>query len=539
MKCEYCNNADVILKSTGKPGRFCSKKCKSDYIVKKRKTTNIERYGVDNVSKSIDILNRRNENNIKKYGVANPFSLEVFQKKQQASCIKKYGVPFATQSYEIQQKQRLSWNNYKGNNPLSDSNIRQKRELTLLERYGVKHPILNSDIKEKIEKTCEELYGYKKPTKNPIISKKISDKLSTTEIQDKIKKTNNYKYGVDHFNQIPIKNKLKLLKDPQWLQDKINKLGQTGVAVALDVSIDTVRKYVNFYKISVEYKQSAFEKSVINYLKTIYFDSIIFNSRKIIGKELDIYIPDKNIAIECNGTYWHSDLNSRSRMYHLNKTQLCNNSGIHLIHIWEHDWILKTELIKSRLNSIFNKNKKIYARNCRIELIDKKTSDNFLLTNHVQGSCSSKINIALRLLDTNQIVSIMTFGKSRFNKSCEYELLRFCSSMNYTVVGAASKLFEFFKKTYNPANIISYSDKSFNTGNLYKKLGFTFIGTSSPSYRYTRDYLETFNRIRFQKHKLKKLFPDTFDPNLSEWEIMKLNGYDRVWDCGNDVWKFH
>ena len=41
-----------------------------------------------------------------------------------------------------------------------------------------------------------------------------------------------------------------------------------------------------------------------------------------------------------------------------------------------------------------------------------------------------------------------------------------------------------------------------------------------------------YNRMNFQKHKLKKLL-STYDPLLSEWENMKLNGYDRIWDCGS------
>ena len=41
--------------------------------------------------------------------------------------------------------------------------------------------------------------------------------------------------------------------------------------------------------------------------------------------------------------------------------------------------------------------------------------------------------------------------------------------------------------------------------------------------------------MSFQKHKLKKLLP-LFDEKLSEWENMKNNGFDRIWDCGNDKW---
>ena len=31
---------------------------------------------------------------------------------------------------------------------------------------------------------------------------------------------------------------------------------------------------------------------------------------------------------------------------------------------------------------------------------------------------------------------------------------------------------------------------------------------------------------------------DQFDSNLTEWENMQLNNYDRIWDCGNISYKY-
>ncbi len=46
-----------------------------------------------------------------------------------------------------------------------------------------------------------------------------------------------------------------------------------------------------------------------------------------------------------------------------------------------------------------------------------------------------------------------------------------------------------------------------------------------------------FSRLQFQKHKLKNIL-ENFDPNLTEWENMQLNGFDRIWDCGNLVFSY-
>jgi hypothetical protein len=65
-------------------------------------------------------------------------------------------------------------------------------------------------------------------------------------------------------------------------------------------------------------------------------------------------------------------------------------------------------------------------------------------------------------------------------------------------------------------------------------LNFEFLHRSPPSYFYTKDYQKIYHRIKFQKNKLSSL--DNFNPELTEWQNMCSNGYDRIWDCGNDVW---
>ena len=129
----------------------------------------------------------------------------------------------------------------------------------------------------------------------------------------------------------------------------------------------------------------------------------------------------------------------------------------------------------------------------------------------------------------------MIFGKPRFNKKYDYELIRFCSKMNINVVGAASKLFKHFKINYN-GSIISYANRRFSNGNLYETLGFTKIDETKPNYFYIKGKT-LLSRNKCQKHKLKNLL-DNFDENLSEHENMLNNGYLKVYDCGNLVFTF-
>jgi hypothetical protein len=130
----------------------------------------------------------------------------------------------------------------------------------------------------------------------------------------------------------------------------------------------------------------------------------------------------------------------------------------------------------------------------------------------------------------------MTFVKSRFDRSIEWEVSRYCSALNHTVVGGGSRLFSEFVKNYNPKNVVTYSDRRYFSGEIYLRLGFTFVDNTRPNYYYIIDGYDTLqSRINWQKAKLGKKLT-VFDPALSEWENMKINGFDRIWDCGHSKW---
>ena len=67
--------------------------------------------------------------------------------------------------------------------------------------------------------------------------------------------------------------------------------------------------------------------------------------------ELDIYLPEKNLAFEYNGNYWHD---KKPKGYHRNKTKMCAEAGVELYHVWESDYNDNPEeifeLIKLELN---------------------------------------------------------------------------------------------------------------------------------------------------------------------------------------------
>lgn len=298
----------------------------------------------------------------------------------------------------------------------------------------------------------------------------------------------------------------------------------------------------NYYNLNIlsgpDFKSKK-ELDVVEFLRENKIKTI--SGYRKLGTEVDIYLPDYNVAIEFNGLYWHSEKSSGKKYnYHIDKTRVCEAKGVKLIHLFEDTWEYKSDIVKSRLLNEFKKTKKrIYARKCEVKEIDSRSKNNFLENNHLQGKDVSKVKLGLFF--EGSLVSVMTFSGFRKSmgrdkkKGC-YELSRFCSILNTNVIGGAGKLLSYFESNYGPKVLITYADRSWtsklNISNLYINLGFVHKGETRPSYWYMYRYKNRIHRYVYAKHKILSKF-DTADPNLTEWENMKKLGFDRIWDCGN------
>ena len=249
-------------------------------------------------------------------------------------------------------------------------------------------------------------------------------------------------------------------------------------------------------------------------------------------KHIDIYLPEYKVGIEVNGIYWHSDKH-RPELYHYKKSLQAKREGIQLLHFWDYEIQEKFDLVCSMIRAKIGKNKRIGARETYVKEISNAQANGFLEKSHLQGKCFAKVCLGLFMGDET-LVSVMTFGKPRFNKKFEWELIRFASLPNYSVSGAASKLMHHFVIRYSPESMLSYANLRFSQGNLYKTLGFEYAGKSSPNYSYYKGS-SVVSRYKAQKKKLPNLLTN-FNKDLSEYENMLLNGYKRVYDCGNLIY---
>lgn len=428
---------------------------------------------IHNAAKSME---KRKANNLLKYGTEHPISLDSTKAKIKSKVLDKYGV----------------------DNISKIESVKQKKKETVLKNYGVTHP------------------------------------LKSTEIKSKVQTTLNARYGVDHVSYIGKSTaEIDFLKNIDKIVEENSKYNLYSIAQQHGLSDRTLREIFEKHNLTpIHHSKSSFEIEVYDFIKSIYNDEVL-TCQRFGNKELDIFIPSLNLGIECNGAYWHSEVSGkRDRLYHLGKLEHFNELGIRLIQIWDFDWYNKKEIVKSMLRHALHCSKSIYARKTTLIQLTAQQESEFFSANHIQGYFSS--NYALGLMHNDEIVAAMSFKKSRYDKSVDWELLRFANKLNTHTVGGASKLLSEFVKINNES-IISYSHRHFSDGNLYKKLGFLKVRVSGPSYRYTKNYVKFFDRTTFQKHKLSNLLP-VFDNSKTEWYNMQINGYDRVWDCGNDVW---
>ena len=524
----------------------CEHPMQSGVIKDKIRETNLDRYGCEHPMQSNGVKHKTRETNLSRYGVGCSLHSESVRKKVVSTNLERYGVEHPMQS-DIVKGRVKSYNVaiYGTEHPMQNVDVKNKTRETNLSRYGVHSTLMVEYVKRKIASTVFERYG-------------VSHQSQSKEFRESYKRTAMERYGVEN----PMKSdlvkerfKLVLWQNYYSLNKDLLKFTPQNPSVPLKEGdpiewkcCGHVSEYIDYNgPMSARcpicdksvYGTSSGEIELIDFITSVYSGEIRHRDRSLIKpKELDIYIPDRNLAIEYNGVYWHSSGSIEEDQFfetrHYNKTLLCGERGINLFHVSEFDWqnVQKKEIIKSMIRHKLKKNTKIHARKTEVREVSPSDSREFLERNHLQGNVNgSKVNIGL--YHNNKLVSLMTFGKPRFNKNFEWELLRFCNDLNMSVVGGASKLLKHFRKLES-GSIISYANRDHSLGTLYQNLGFELISESSPSYVWHYNN-KKYSRYETQKHKLKNLLGDGFDENLTEAENMYKNGFRRVFDSGNWV----
>lgn len=547
----------------------------SDIVRDKIEKTNLEKYGSINPLSSVDIQNKIKQTNMLRYGYQYSASSPEVREKMKSTMVKRYGVKYPLQSdvilkraketfsshmeseaFRQQRRENTETTNmvrYGTKSAMSNIEVQTRIRSTNLSRYGVASYTSSDDFKQKRLKTFKVKYGSDNPMKSEVVKQRLSETMKS-------------RYGVQHASQLnmsdisKIDELIKFRSDPAQYISSLPESERTESIIAdkLGVTPSAVSNYVvqdNLHHL-VSYSKSTMEDEIANFLSQNNV-SFLRNCRSVISPyELDFYLPDRQLAIECNPTVTYNSSfhdpwngNAKSPSYHKMKTDMCENNGIFLFHIFGYEWTYRKNIILSMLSSLLHRSsRKIYARNTYVAEIDPAECAEFLESNHRQGGrLSASIRLGLRCKDTNDLVSVMTFNKIRntigYTGQSGIELSRFCSLLNTSVVGGASKLFTHYLNNIHSdelGKIISFSDRAHTRGNLYSKLGFVPVNVSNPGYVWVSMVDDSYyNRVSCQKRNLQKLFNDTrIDvDNQTERQIMESHGYAQVFDSGTIRWE--
>lgn len=512
-KCPICGKETKFLYISFGYQKFCGNKCSmaSEDTQNKLKNTCLERFGVEHAAQNESIKKKIVDNAITKYGGMGNAS-ESSLKKYQETCLERYGDTSPSRTEIIKNKiiqNTIFKHGGMGNgSPKSFAKFKQ----SCLEKYGDENPMHITEIKLKLKKTNNE--KLLKNNENILNVEEIEGSRIYTckcphpecnKCSEKTYKIESHRYwGRRYNNTEPCTN---LIPHRQVFS--------SGTSIEL-----FVQSILDEYNIQYE-----------------------TNNRTLISpKELDIYIPSKNLAIECNGVFWHS-LKKKPSNYHIKKFQECQEKDVQLITLWE-DWIRnKPNIVKSILLSKLGLIKdKIYARKCVIKDVSYNDSVKFLEENHIQGKTGSSIRYGLYY--NNELVSLMTFGKQKGGQGPKgkksWELSRFCNKLNTNIIGGASKLFKHFLKEHPNENVISYSSNDISNGHLYKTLGFQSDKKPIKIYWYVHKIsYDRVHRSVFMKNNIVRMgLKESNDSSWTEREVTYELGFLPLYDSGLTKWVY-
>ena len=525
----------------------------SDKVKEKVKKTNLEKYGVECAMQNSEVKEKAFKTNLEKYGVEHPAQCKEIQEKAFKTNLERYGVEHPAQSKEIIEKmQKTTMDRFGVINASSSAEVKEKRRRTMIEKYGVDHvskvPKFMEKAQETMKKTNLERYGVEHISQIPEVKEKMKQTnlekygnpytVTTPEFMKKGKQTNIEKYGVDNvFKSEEFKKRVQ--------ETNISKYGVPYASQSVEVQEKI--KETNLEKYGVEYfcqhekcieaagnRISRVNKKFQEFLNENKIESELEFIQDNYGYDLKV----RKTLIEIDPSYTHNAtvgpfFGSKRRdpkdpNYHLDKTTFAVEHGYNCIHIFDWDeW--------NKILYILQSKKKIHAHRCKIKEIDKKEADEFLETYHLQGS-TKMCQYAYGLYYRDKLVEVMTFGKPRYNKNYEYELLRLCTKSGISIIEGASTLLRYFEEQVQPKSIISYCDLSKFNGKVYKNLGFILKQQTSP----TKHWYNPKTKVHITDNLLRQrgfdqLHKTTFGKGTSNEELMREYGYVEIFDCGQLV----
>lgn len=272
------------------------------------------------------------------------------------------------------------------------------------------------------------------------------------------------------------------------------------------------------------------EKEISEYFQSKYALKVENSVSNLVrGKQIDIYFPERGLAVEYNGCFFHSEGNGGrefAKRRHVDKTNACEELGVQLVHIWEDEWVSDKPKVLGLLEAKLGLLKpSLYARNCNV--VRNPDAHKLLSETHIQGYARSSFSYGLE--HDGELVAVMCFLNTQ--KSGVFELNRFASR---GVHGSFSKLLSVFKDENKWDEVYSFGDRCVvsRLGNVYSKNGFEEISVSPPDYKYTSGKCDRIHKFNFRKKTLLRKHSDILNHLMTESEMAEILGFKRIYNSG-------
>jgi hypothetical protein len=440
-----------------------------------------------------------------RYGVPNAFCMSNHAEKTKKTLQEKYNVEEIHQIPGIKEKMRENSRKKWGtDHPRQNAEIIQQTKETNLERYGHSCSLHSKDASEKTKQTMLQRFG---------VENYFQNKENQHAINEQRLQTLGYKNAKQsHLS----KETLTILQNKELFTEVAKGKSYERVADLLKTSANTVATYATKYQICDQMKLgygSAKQDELYDWLTSLE-EMVITNSRKIIHPlELDIYLPNRHLAIEFNGIFHHTEKSGKKiPSYHRIKYEKTLEKGIKLIQVCSTDYRHNKPIVENIILKNLGKLVELDF-NIIVQKIDIKTANFFLSETHLTPSLLTDEHICFGFIHENKLIQLMVFNETY---PTEYAITHFATKLGISYSLGKEMLLNTFKEEFSPTKITHHSNLSYFTGKSFTNLGFTKIFETAPNFQYT-NYKKKFDQL-----------PDGSDETK----------YDKIWDCGQAVWEW-
>lgn len=425
-----------------------------------------------------------------------------------------------------------------------DSDVLAKYAATNLERYGNENVLSSDTIKAKIHSTMVKRYGGMGAASSTIAQRMketnleryvVENAYASSDIVVKINET-----SAKRVRQFCEKHKCTPIKDLpfEFAGLAVKESGVTvlsyfkNIQYIYNTDIDKVKQIAATIQQQYEVIGSIKENEVANFVKSICGPlglEVIQRTRKVISPlELDIYIPSHKLAIEFNGTYWHSENAGMDKFYHKNKTYLCNANGIRLIHIFEYNWNNCKDICKSIILDALNIHTTTYSMfdYKSLPIYDKNIVSNFLHQNSLDGPISDSVIyhiVGLFHNTTNELIQVVCYVKEHN----DIFIIRNTTKLFAKVQNGFKCIVDYLRSTmHNIDHIYTHIDNSYQDSSTLECASYELVGTTDLQYKVVQ------NNIKVYDSNIFKYFIQLRYFNLNNIENSTMF---KIYDCGSTI----